>query len=184
MEKEFLKLILDDVRVSLERLRTEDTQTHRREYIKSVFSAIEGMNWFVRQSLLTRTFKEKLEPYEIQALMDETYSVDANGKIKVQAKTLPFLASLKMPVKLLSKYASGSDPIKFEGPGWEALQLGQKVRNRLMHPKTINDLEVSGAEIDRVTDGFMWMRNLAENILLQIRDELVKRLIQSDSSDE
>ena len=175
MEKSFIFLIFEDVNISFERVSKFDTPTHRREFVKSAYSAIEGLNWQNHQNLFTSSFSDDLEPHEVQLLREENYIVDDRGLIKVQQKNLPLLSSFKLPIKLMEKYIEGYKCLAFEGRGWNSFRDGLKVRNRLMHPKSIEDLQVSDPEMTIVLDGFRWAGDLAIHALETINLDLKKK---------
>lgn len=62
----------------------------------------------------------------------------------------------------------------FGGKEWRDFCDAVATRNRLTHPKTLTDLEVSDAEVDQVLSSFFWILELAvsamESSLSVLRD--------------
>jgi len=49
---EFTKILVDDAKAASSRLLKEDTPTHRRELVRTLFAGIEGLVWRLKQDVL------------------------------------------------------------------------------------------------------------------------------------
>ena len=66
------------------------------------------------------------------------------------------LQTFRLALRTFSKAQGCADPIDFSAVGWQALRDGARIRNRLMHPRTPSDLDVSDADLKLVDEGIRW----------------------------
>jgi hypothetical protein len=161
-----------DVEAARARLEAHDTPTHRRELIRSAFSAIEGHHWQLKQDVLHHAAHvTKLTAHEYAALMEETYSVDKNGTVRSQPKFLPLLTSVRLVVSIVQRYRPEYE-VDFQHVGWSNLRAAVDVRHRLVHPKQLEDLSVSGEEIEQTLSAFDWLLDLVLEVLRETHTHL------------
>lgn len=151
----FTHVIIGDVVHAQERLVKEDTPTHRRELIRSVSAAIEGLNWNLRENLVGLMNKDA-SIHELAAMLEETYSVDENGVVRSQPRFLPLPVAVRLVVRLLQRYRPNYK-LDFNHPGWANLKTTVATRNRLVHPKKMADTVVTDQEINAAIYGFNWL---------------------------
>jgi hypothetical protein len=169
----FAKILVEDVVASQHRLGEADTPSNRRDTIRATFSAIEGVHWMLKTSVLEDTVN-LLTIHEIAAMSEETYSVSDSGKVESLPRFIPLTASIRLLVAALQKLKPDYQ-VDFQHSGWAALKQAVRVRNRLVHPKTIKDLEVSDADLGAAVRGFNWMLALAvEGLHETVKDRRAK----------
>ena len=168
LERSFIRLLIGDVLASRERLATSDTQRHRRDTVRSTFAAIEGITWMYREHV-REVAKDMglLTPVADLALRERTFTVTEQGNLIEQVRfvTLPTI------IRLATKQAQLIEPavaIAFDGPGWSALRSAIDVRNRVTHPKSRKDLQVSDRELEIVATGFAWLLGATESVMAAI----------------
>jgi hypothetical protein len=157
LSQSFERLLLEDVSSAESRLAVADTQGHRRDMIRTLFAAIEGMSWVYREhvrSLLATL--GLLTPTADLALRDRSFTVTERGEILEQQRfvTLPSI------IRLTTRQAQLIAPectIDFSQSGWQAFKAAIDVRNRITHPKTISDLIVEALDLDQSRLGFFWL---------------------------
>jgi len=143
----------DEYFILQEELVQNDTPIHRRNFIRAVCANVEGtLNWLMYQlsknaSALSGT--EKLAFNEKQIVVKE------NGQVEESRLLIKTKVKIKMVFKFLSKYPSG-DQIDLNDNNFSKLSSSFKVRDRLMHPKSDSDLEVSEAEVQDMINGYRW----------------------------
>ncbi|WP_152038139.1 hypothetical protein [Paraburkholderia hospita] len=97
-----------------------------------------------------------LSIHERAALLEETYSVDERGSVRVQSRFLSLPVAIRLVVNIVQRY-SASYKVDFNHAGWSNLRAAAEVRNRLVHPKNLDDLQVSDLEIRQTASGFNWL---------------------------
>jgi hypothetical protein len=172
IEESFTHIVVRDVVSAQGRLQQNDTPTHRRELVKAVFSAIEGLNWRLKASILEHASRHvELNPHEHAAMMEQTYSIDDRGNVSASPRFLPLTSTIRLVVRQIQKYRPGYT-VDFGHPGWEGLKISVGVRNRLIHPKKIEDLSVTKDEIDQCMSAFGWMLALNIEALSETNEHL------------
>jgi hypothetical protein len=110
-----------------------EDQRHRRALVRAVFAFVEGTAFGLKRIVL--------ESHEV-----------FRGKL---APNLRFIFGLGQ------KAFGRPVPIDFSHEGWAALKQSITVRNRLMHPKGVADLEVSHPELVAAANATAWFRACA-----------------------
>lgn len=171
-EQSFNHALVDDVTVAHDRLEKLDTPGHRRELIRTVFTAIEGLHWRLKQDVFRHAdWATQLTAHEQAAMREETYSVDDRGNIHSHPRFLPLTTSIRLIIKIVKRYEPDY-VVDFNHKGWSNLGTAVKVRNRLVHPKVLADLAVTDDEIKSSISAFYWMLALAIEILTEISTHL------------
>src|SRR5262249_28488275 len=143
----FTHILVHDVIAAETRMRENDNQTHRRELVRSVFAAIEGLHWQLKRDVLEHAAGD-LSPHEYAAMVEETYSVDDRGNVNIASRFLPLTTAIRLVVNVVKRYRP-TYQLDFNHVGWANLKAAVEVRNRLVHPKTLEDLNVSEDEIKK-----------------------------------
>jgi hypothetical protein len=123
----------------------------RRNFVRSVFAAVEGYLWSVQQELLDAT-KFKLSQAERGYLQDRETKLNSKG----EAEEVPARTTLKQRVLLVAHLVKRVRPecvVDLGGEGWSDLMASLKLRDRLTHPKLKSDLDISDDEIRRAIKG-------------------------------
>jgi hypothetical protein len=171
---DFLTTLAEDTQEAARRCRSQDTPVHRREFIRSLFAAAEGFAWHLKRDVFAHT-EVRLADHERAALREETYTVSDNGNVKVQTRFLPLISSLRLAIRIVQRYRS-TYVIDFNDKGWDGLVKSVEVRNRLVHPKTIDDLAVTNEEVERASAGLDWLMKAQLDIAAAMRDESYKSI--------
>lgn len=161
----------DEYYILQEELLQNDTPIHRRNFIRSVCSNVEGtLNWLMYQlsenaSALTEA--EKLAFKEKQIIVKD------NGQVEISRLLLKTKTKIKMVFKFLAKYPGG-DKLDLGDNNFNKLISSFEVRDRLMHPKNDLDLEVSETEVQEMIDGYRWYIVGYQNTLKSIEKALTQ----------
>jgi len=169
---EFLTTLATDAQEAARRCRSQDTPVHRRELIRSLFAAAEGFAWHLKGDVFNHT-EARLTDHERAALREETYTVNDHGSIRIQTRFLPLISSLRLAVRIVQRYRP-SYVVDFNDSGWQGLVSSVAVRNRLVHPKTIEELTVTDEEVAHATSGLDWLMKAQSSIAEAMRDESYK----------
>ncbi|TXC71748.1 hypothetical protein FSB78_12915 [Sphingomonas ginsenosidivorax] len=155
----FLGTLMEDVLVARARRDDCDSQTHRREVIRTIFAAIEGSIWLYRQQVRSMAKSMGLlTPVADLALQERSFSVTDRGTIIEQVKfiTLPTI------IKLTNRQAKLIDPelsLDFGSTGWSALKDALSARHRITHPKSREDLHLGNDDMARAEIAFSWIND-------------------------
>ena len=156
----FLVILMHDVLLALERRDLEDVQATRRDLIRTMFAAIEGASWEYRDHVRSvATDLDMLPPLVEMALSETTYRVAENGEIDEQVRYISMPAMIRLTTRLAESICPGFE-LDFKNDGWASFKTSIKIRNRITHPKSISDLEITDAEITVCQSAYFWIINL------------------------
>lgn len=170
----FSKELSEDWINSYKLLLADDSQFHRRTYIRTAFSYIEGNIFRMKQSALAvgKILKHNnlFSNAEVSILEERCYELDDKGKaIDIKAK-LQLVKNLRFAFVAFAKATSAAFELPVNSAGWEAFKKTIKVRDRLMHPKQIADLSITDEELRTAKLAFDWfMENEHELEKLSVR---------------
>jgi hypothetical protein len=148
----FLALCVDVTTAQAARTQA-DTSYARRVYVRTIFAAIEGLTFSMKQVTLADSSIKKLvfSIEEIRFLGDEKGSWKEN---------------LHETMLLYARALNPTYQPKFSDHGWGCLQKANKIRDRITHPKDINALEISDQEMATIDKGTEWYLKNAKELLL------------------
>ena len=115
-----------------------DNQAVRRALVRSLWGFVEGSVYGMRSFLRTAHILSSTGGEE--ELPDRERTIDRVKKV------------LKMAAKDMARWEAD-----FGTEGWEALRANLKVRDRLMHPKSASDVQISDGEVDEARDAATWL---------------------------
>jgi hypothetical protein len=178
-ELDFTRSLIEDVKAARDRLVEVDTQTHRRELIRSVFAAIEGLLWKLRQDVYrhAKSHPGLLSIHEQAALREETYRVSDNGRVRITPQFLPLATSIRLVLLIVQRYRTDYK-VDLNNKGWSDLKAAIEIRNRLVHPKDIAGLNVSPVEVDQAMFGLGWFLETEIKLLQEHMDQANEALAQ------
>lgn len=159
----FTHILVHDVIAAEKRMREEDTPAHRRDLVRAAFAAIEGLHWQLKRDVLKHA-AAGLSPHEYAAMVEESYSVDERGNVNVIGRFLPLTTAIRLVVNVVKRYRPTYE-LDFNHVGWSNLKSAVDVRNRLVHPKVLEDLNVTDDEIQKTMSAFCWTLALAIEVL-------------------
>jgi uncharacterized membrane protein YecN with MAPEG domain len=167
----FTHILVNDVRDAEKRLQENDTPGNRRDLVRAAFAAIEGLHWQLKRDVLKNGLG-KLTAHEYAAMAEESYSVDDRGNVSSIPRFLPITTAIRLVVQVVQRYRP-SYKVDFSHAGWSNLKSAVEVRNRLVHPKTLEDLAVTDSEIRKTISGFCWVLALVIEVLRETHAAVV-----------
>ncbi|MPZ33744.1 MAG: hypothetical protein GEV13_22600 [Rhodospirillales bacterium] len=170
VQSAFTRTIIEDVIAVYQRLDQDDTPRHRRDLVRTAFAAIEGLHWQLKQDVLLHAF-DALSMHERAAMSEETYLVDDRGNVNVVPRFLPLPSAIRLVVQMVKRYRPAYQ-VDYGHQGWANLRSAVDIRNRLVHPKVIEDLVVSDREVEATLSGFYWVLALVIEVLRETNRDL------------
>jgi hypothetical protein len=153
----FMRTLIEDVISATHTLDVGDNQLNRRHLIRVLFAAIEGLVWTYREDILgIAKSTDTLTAKEEYAFSEVTYQVTPQGKITEQARFVPILGMFRLTTRLAQRIDTTLE-VRFDDAGWNALKLATDIRNRITHPKTEADLQISDIDLKTCRAGFDWL---------------------------
>ena len=155
--REMIQILGQDCKEHFEVIQVNDSQIHRRAYVRSVFAFIEGVLHRTKIATLhLGMLLGSISSHELVVLEGTKLEVNDKGDIVYKPLYPTFLNNIKFTFKTFAKSIGSSFTLDLSGQGGHNLREAVKVRNRLMHPKEIADLQISDAEIQTAKEAFDW----------------------------
>lgn len=133
-----------------------------RTVIRTAAALIEGVVYQLRLVCLAASEDNPLlySVEEILALKQENISIDNNGRIKVRVSFQQIQSSIAFTFLMFSKIHGKEITIDKSDNRWESFIAFINIRNGLMHPKFLDDLELvsngSKAKNRECVEGVSW----------------------------
>ncbi|MDQ1611481.1 MAG: hypothetical protein QOG00_1412 [Pyrinomonadaceae bacterium] len=164
--------LIGDIKISLRYLtEVEANQFWRRTYIRTVFAFIEALIFHIKRVLL-RVYDAgivEFSPEELAMLREESYDLSDKGDVVTQQKFIPLTKNLKFICKAYVRYTKSNYTLKVDDSGWDSFKKSIDIRNRLTHPKSASDLDVSDDDIKVVERADNWFKEVTR-ALLELKD--------------
>jgi hypothetical protein len=155
--REMILILGQDCKEHYEAIQINNSQTHRRAYVRSVFAFIEGVLHRTKVATVhLGMLLGGISIHELVVLEGTQLEVNDNGDVTSKPLYPAFLSNIKLTFRTFSKSIGSSFNLNLAGQGWQHLREAVKVRDRLMHPKEVTDLQVSDAEIEATKKAFDW----------------------------
>lgn len=153
----FVRTLVTDVIAASEHLAQTDDQTRRRNFIRASFAAIEGLVWLLRSHVLSvADSMGYLDPLDVLALRDIGYSVNDNGVLRSTSQYMPLTTAIKYAIRRAQAIAPDI-AVDYGDAGWSKLLEAIKVRHRVTHPKTADDLIITSEELESSSRALAWL---------------------------
>jgi hypothetical protein len=146
---QMLSLLFDDVKQCKVQLETEDSQFGRRVYVRTVFALIEGLTFQMKQIVLKMHDELNLgyPTAELALLKEEAYELNDKGEAYVQSKFLQLPKNVRFAFKVFARTFEVDYQLDVGSDVWASFKDAIEIRNRLTHPKLVNDLHVSDEQM-------------------------------------
>ncbi|MBJ6121393.1 hypothetical protein JAO74_06270 [Sphingomonas sp. BT553] len=170
----FASILADDVIRAYASLDQQKDAPNRRNVIRSVFVAIEGLVWTCREHVRdTAASLDELTPLANLALREMTYTVTEQGLLLEQVRFITLPAMLRLVTRQAQSLATELS-VDFGGPGWAALKTAMAIRNRVTHPKSLDDLTVTIHDLSTVRTSFQWIASTTTYIMEMMNARLLQ----------
>jgi len=138
-----------------------NTPFAQRMLVRTHFAFVEGLTHQLCQvaSASVSLAPEVFTPAEHAMLRGETYDLDEQGHAISRPARLPLNSRIRLALAAYPRIHGAEFTPDFGGTGWESLQRAIKVRDRLMHPKSSQELTLSDTDLGSVVRGAAWFRD-------------------------
>lgn len=170
----FIGKLAFDVQRSLDRYNEEHIEANKRDIVRTIVAAIEGITWVYREHIQeVGVTLEASNPLYDLAFSEKTYSISERGELKMRPNFIPTISMIRLITNRAKQLCPQLD-IDFSGSGWSDLQKTILIRNRITHPKAGSDLNISEIEIQTARSGFFWFISFVPDVMGQTNQSLQK----------
>lgn len=139
-------------------------QQKRRTYVRSAYALIEGICFSLK--ILSLDGPIQLSEQDRLFCLEKQYELSDKGELKFRNAQIRFLPNLRYSFDVFIRSHGLSIPSPdYSHSGFLHLQNGVKIRDRLMHPKSIENLLISPQELSDCTQGIVWMSKEHQRIV-------------------
>lgn len=160
--------LTEDVNTVLAGLSEDpDNDYLKRTLVRTLFAMIEGVIWTVKRSVLVlhEAGECELSKAEYAMLAEESYDLADTGTPRVSQKFLKLKTNLRFAFRIAAlKLANKEFEIDAGASPWQDFLTAIEVRNRLMHPKSPEDLRLTDAEMHSATETARWFAVQAKQL--------------------
>lgn len=134
----------------------------RRIFIRSLFAYIEGTCFRLKQDV--KLFK-KCSPQEDSIISEKSYVLDKKGFIKERDLYLRPMENIRFAFRIYAGCFGQGFKLKTDGNGWDAYKRALVIRNRITHPKKIEDLKIPDEEWTCILNARTWFDDEYKRLL-------------------
>lgn len=158
--------LLSGANEAAELMLEKRTRQTERAFILTVAMAMEGIMSILRQEILEIIrMNATVEPFTISEtvlLQGRAFGIKQNGRVERKTTRIPLEARVKFTLICLAKaYGMTQEEIN-KGALLDNMRVMITVRNRLVHPKTSDDMTISKGDFDSTRACVTWLHDLLE----------------------
>lgn len=178
---DLLEQLNDDVHSSFERLESDRSSMFlRRCLVRSLYAYIEGVleviKVEIRSNLRTRVINIKLTKSEAELIGSISYGRDGDIRFGL-------LDNFKRTFRLASKvWRLKGFELNTSGEEFATFKRSKKARDKLTHPKTLYDVEVTDLDMSDHAETSIWVRNLFRSLFTLRIDQMFVDIPNEDVS--
>jgi hypothetical protein len=122
---------------------------HGRQFIRSIFAFIEAVTFSVKINAAARCDEEGLGLTQAERLFvaEVEFGLKDNGQVVERRAHIKLVDNIRFAFAIQEKSLSITNRFDANVEWWSCLKAAIKVRDRLMHPKMPEDVDVSPDEI-------------------------------------
>jgi len=138
--------LVDDLVAIQNRIQQDQAVVWRRAFCRALFAMIEGINSWLKQYVV-KFWPGIIGDDTKLALQDRKIVTNKSGNQNIALAYKPFAENLYFSFDTFA-WTSGSDfCLNRKSEGWVLLNQANIVRNRVVHPKRPDDLNITDAEL-------------------------------------
>jgi hypothetical protein len=134
---------------------TESDASYARALIRAFFALVEG----TCNALKVQALGDMLDDEErdidsgiVSVVFEERFDLDDHGEVVVRPFTYTMQKNIKFAFRLYSEASNHPNTLNTSASWWGALVEMSRVRDRLMHPKRPEDLDVAPHDVVRCAE--------------------------------
>ena len=178
---------LQDASATAEGGDDERTQRARRNAVRALFSRIEGAVYGMKQlaysvdqnfmEWLAYSGEQNVDAFNAEEVAilkeEEEYRLTDGSKAKVRHLSAP--RTVRFAFAALTRVCQSDFVFKTDGKGWSGYHKARVLRDRLIHPKSVESLRVTDKEMKDVVQASAWFEETFYLALHQANAAAVRR---------
>jgi hypothetical protein len=176
-----MSVLAGDVKKCMQEFHAEDNQFWRRTFIRSTFALIEGNTFQMKQYALTQS--HLFTRAEVTLLREESYELNEKGIAFEQPKYVNISRNIKFAFQSFAHSFESDYILKVNDKGWDCFKKALKVRDRLTHPKGLNDLNITDQEINDALISLSWYSKSFEELFEITRSVVENEILRREQQE-
>jgi hypothetical protein len=188
--EEIPSLLLAEFHEAIDFFNESDTQFRRRSAYRSAFAFVEGMLHYLKLSTYSHYYRivkpvvlywednfdlkfpeegffKLIDEDLLLTLLDKQFQISENGKWKLKESWLTTTTNFRFAVRIVSEiYGIPEEDIS--GEGWESFKRCVQTRNRVTHPKALEEFDVSDDEMKSLESAMTWFQEKTTALLREV----------------
>jgi hypothetical protein len=167
------------------RLDAEDITTGRdlqscyRSLVRAFFAQVEGTTYLMRQVVVWAHTRGEctLSPEEALLVREEAPKYNLQRK-RVETSERPnhLLENVVLSITLLARAFCAAYSLPLSAHGWEHFQKAVKRRNKITHPKSLNDIFITHDDMMSFRQAVIWFSASVGDLMEACKQAYAKRL--------
>ena len=169
---EILPELVRDVEACEESLNDANDKQHlRRSYVRALFTMIEGTVHSIKElEFAELNSREKSHIPTLVALKESVFEVDRRGKIQEGVKFVQIANNLRFAANIFDKTFDKQLDLGIGATKWENFKTSIKIRNRITHPKKVDDITISDDELLIIKQVNEWFNGIIKDMIKHISE--------------
>jgi hypothetical protein len=153
----------------------------RRLYVRVFITQIESTVARIKNDVLQGD--AKITAAERAILSDVTFDLNDKGEPYERQLHPPLLSSIRFAFRIFGKTNGLAFQPDYTKGGWQDMQAVLRIRNRLTHPKNVEQMKVSNQDLRMVDAAELWFRNTYRGFLEEHKSALQIQLDNGRGAD-
>lgn len=153
------------------RLLNDETPTDSaaRSFVRTVFAMIEGTTFNLKEMALNLSThgRGNFSKAELAMLEEVSYDLGDKGEAITQTKFMKLPTNIRFAFDAAARAFGVTYKLEVGDSGWSMFKEALNIRNRITHPKKIDDLKMSEAEVQKVIDTGAWFMKCRRELFQQ-----------------
>lgn len=164
-ELSFMATLAADIEHALYQAEASNTASDHRNALRTIISAMEGAAWIYRMHILSVARGIDMSTPRMEFAFSETLLfVSEQGEIREQQRFISTTAMIRLATKTAQEMCPGLK-VNFMNVGWQKLKDSIRLRNRITHPKNLEDLIIARRDLDDAKAGFDWFLAIVVDVM-------------------
>jgi hypothetical protein len=123
--------------------------SHARNLIRTLFALVEGTIFIMKIEALFTAEEQgsELSFQESMLVLERRQDLNDRGEVIDRPANIPVERNIRFAFRICAQVFKCSNTLDTNSDWWHALQRSRRVRDRLMHPRFPDDLDVGPKEI-------------------------------------
>lgn len=163
-----LPTLVKDVGIAEGKL--DNQQYSRRVYVRTLFAAIEGVTYAMKQALFAiGRSSQKLEIRELFVLKESAFDLNNKGEIQERPKYFRIPENLQFTVSCIERVLGSYIDIGIGTQDWTNFIRIVKLRNDVTHPKNLSDINISDENLEHIRSVKLWFERIVTEMMEALR---------------